>query len=158
MILRAETSQYPQIEELLATIDQPKPIDSFMRTYPLKNLNATEVEEILREMLGVGKEGGRSKGGAARTPGAPGSPGPSSGPSDQLPQTILQETVTGASQLGVDPADIKLFSSEVSFTQEMLLWEDGVARKLDIRGGELEGGGSEPFLSDSPLAATGSDR
>jgi ribose-phosphate pyrophosphokinase len=26
-----------------------------------------------------------------------------------------------------------LFSSEVQFTQEMLLWEDGVARKLDIR-------------------------
>jgi ribose-phosphate pyrophosphokinase len=29
-----------------------------------------------------------------------------------------------------------LFSSEVSFTQEMLLWEDGVARKLDIRTSE----------------------
>ncbi|MEK7730381.1 MAG: secretin N-terminal domain-containing protein, partial [Planctomycetota bacterium] len=116
LILRAETSQYPQIEELLATIDQPKPIDSFMRTYPLKNLNATEVEEILREMLGVGKDGGRSKGGAARTPGAAGSPGPSSGPGDQLPQTILQDTVTGSSPLGVDPADIKLFSSEVSNT------------------------------------------
>ncbi|MEO8469862.1 MAG: ribose-phosphate diphosphokinase, partial [Chloroflexota bacterium] len=26
-----------------------------------------------------------------------------------------------------------LFSSEVEFTQEMLLWEDGVSRKLDIR-------------------------
>jgi len=26
-----------------------------------------------------------------------------------------------------------LFSSEVAFTQEMLLWEDGVARRLDIR-------------------------
>ena len=26
-----------------------------------------------------------------------------------------------------------LFSSEVSFTQEMLLWEDGVARTLDVR-------------------------
>src|SRR5207247_5962052 len=31
-----------------------------------------------------------------------------------------------------------LFSSEVAFTQEMLLWEDGVARKLDIRGEEPE--------------------
>jgi ribose-phosphate pyrophosphokinase len=51
-----------------------------------------------------------------------------------------------------------LFSSEVAFTQEMLLWEDGVARKLDIRGGELEGGGTEPLLSATPLAATGSDR
>ncbi|MEO5918774.1 MAG: ribose-phosphate pyrophosphokinase [Candidatus Limnocylindrales bacterium] len=27
-----------------------------------------------------------------------------------------------------------LFSSEVEFTQEMLLWEDGVAKKLDTRG------------------------
>ena len=27
-----------------------------------------------------------------------------------------------------------LFSSEVSFTQEMLLWEDGVAKTLDARG------------------------
>ncbi len=122
LILRAETSQYPQIEELLATIDQPKPIDSFMRTYPLKNLNAVEVEEILRELLGIGKDGARPKGGAARAqgaagvPGAPGGPTPSISPSDQLPQTILQETVSGATQLGVDPADIKLFSSEVSNT------------------------------------------
>jgi ribose-phosphate pyrophosphokinase len=41
-----------------------------------------------------------------------------------------------------------LFSSEVSFTQEMLLWEDGVARKLDIRnepGHEPDGNaGSDP--------------
>jgi ribose-phosphate pyrophosphokinase len=41
-----------------------------------------------------------------------------------------------------------LFSSEVSFTQEMLLWEDGVARKLDFRnepGHEVDGnGGTEP--------------
>jgi ribose-phosphate pyrophosphokinase len=28
-----------------------------------------------------------------------------------------------------------LFSSEVSFTQEMILWEDGVARTIDTRGG-----------------------
>ena len=35
-----------------------------------------------------------------------------------------------------------LFSSEVEFTQEMLLWEDGIAKKLDIRvqPGEGEGG------------------
>ena len=26
-----------------------------------------------------------------------------------------------------------LFSSEVEFTQEMLLWEDGIAKKLDVR-------------------------
>ncbi len=32
-----------------------------------------------------------------------------------------------------------LFSSEVSFTQEMLLWEDGVARKLDLRPDDTNG-------------------
>ncbi len=36
-----------------------------------------------------------------------------------------------------------LFSSEVSFTQEMILWEDGVARTLDVR-------------SDDPDESTGS--
>ena len=52
-----------------------------------------------------------------------------------------------------------LFSSEVAFTQEMLLWEDGVARKLDIRGGEEEGGGGpDSLLAATPMAATGSDR
>jgi len=37
-----------------------------------------------------------------------------------------------------------LFSSEVSFTQEMILWEDGVARTLDVR-------------SDDPDESAGSD-
>ena len=40
-----------------------------------------------------------------------------------------------------------LFSSEVEFTQEMLLWEDGVARKLDIRvepGHGVDGEAVEP--------------
>ena len=36
-----------------------------------------------------------------------------------------------------------LFSSEVSFTQEMLLWEDGVARKLDLRVGPGRPGSEE---------------
>jgi hypothetical protein len=43
-----------------------------------------------------------------------------------------------------------LFSSEVEFTQEMLLWEDGVARKLDIRVHPGEG-------DDGPDTANGSD-
>jgi hypothetical protein len=44
-----------------------------------------------------------------------------------------------------------LFSSEVEFTQEMLLWEDGVARKLDIR--NVQPGQGE----DGPDSAGGSD-
>jgi len=42
-----------------------------------------------------------------------------------------------------------LFSSEVEFTQEMLLWEDGVARKLDIRVKPGEGeDGPDPAEND----------
>ena len=55
-----------------------------------------------------------------------------------------------------------LFSSEVAFTQEMLLWEDGVARKLDIRiepghgdDGPDDAAAAED-VTDVPLAATAS--
>ncbi len=117
LIIRAETSQYPQIEELLATIDQPKPIDSEMRTWPLKNLNAGEVEEILREIIGIGKESARPRAARAQAqPGAAGPSAPSGGPGESLPRTILQKTISGLSELNVDPDDIKLFSSEVSNT------------------------------------------
>ena len=50
-----------------------------------------------------------------------------------------------------------LFSSEVEFTQEMLLWEDGIARKLDIRGPARRGRATaRPTIGDvvdaAPLA------
>jgi ribose-phosphate pyrophosphokinase len=45
-----------------------------------------------------------------------------------------------------------LFSSEVSFTQEMLLWEDGIARKLDIRSEDDTEPGYEA-ATDSALAS-----
>src|SRR5207342_2846224 len=53
-----------------------------------------------------------------------------------------------------------LFSSEVQFTQEMLLWEDGVARKLDIRvePGQGEDGPGEGAGVLSGLAAASSGR
>jgi ribose-phosphate pyrophosphokinase len=49
-----------------------------------------------------------------------------------------------------------LFSSEVEFTQEMLLWEDGIARKLDIRiqPGEGEDGPAEDEAADLSMLAT----
>ncbi|MEO7664748.1 MAG: ribose-phosphate pyrophosphokinase [Candidatus Limnocylindrales bacterium] len=47
-----------------------------------------------------------------------------------------------------------LFSSEVEFTQEMLLWEDGVARKLDTRPDlDPEAGVDEGTLEAAMLAA-----
>ncbi len=49
-----------------------------------------------------------------------------------------------------------LFSSEVSFTQEMLLWEDGVARQLDLRNEpDHEGGDDEPPLAAAPESPPG---
>ncbi len=60
-----------------------------------------------------------------------------------------------------------LFSSEVSFTQEMLLWEDGVARRLDMRNepdhapndGEDEGASDDdPSLAGLAPVTTSGDR
>ncbi len=116
LILRAETNQYPQIYELLATIDQPKPVDSVLRTYTLKKLNAVEVEQMLRESLHLDEAKARPKPTPSRFPGAQGAASaPTTGPGGQLPQTVLQESVTG-SLLGVDPQDITMFSSETANT------------------------------------------
>jgi ribose-phosphate pyrophosphokinase len=49
-----------------------------------------------------------------------------------------------------------LFSSEVEFTQEMLLWEDGVARKLDTRHGQ--GPAAEAAPPDLLMRAQAGDR
>jgi type II secretory pathway component GspD/PulD (secretin) len=117
LILRAETSQYPHIIDLLATIDQPKPIDSKTRTYQLKRVNAVEMEQMLRETLRLDEAGSRPRSSAgARNPSAPGGGQQSAtGPGAQLPETILQESAT-KSLLGVDPQDITLFSSETANT------------------------------------------
>jgi ribose-phosphate pyrophosphokinase len=51
-----------------------------------------------------------------------------------------------------------LFSSEVQFTQEMLLWEDGVARKLDIRVEHGHAVDGEPHaMAAAALRAVGDD-
>jgi ribose-phosphate pyrophosphokinase len=52
-----------------------------------------------------------------------------------------------------------LFSSEVSFTQEMLLWEDGVARKLDFRNepDHGSGDGDPPTAVPQPQLASASN-
>ncbi len=58
-----------------------------------------------------------------------------------------------------------LFSSEISFTQEMLLWEDGVARTLDSRadlesadGEATDGDDAEPAPAELASAFRESDR
>ena len=94
-------------------MDQPKPIDSFMRIFPLRKLNAKEVEQMLSEMLGLSEAGSRKQ---VRTGKAGPGEGPTTAPGSTLPQTILQPTVSGSNELGIDPEDIKLFASEVSNT------------------------------------------
>ncbi len=106
LILRADTNQYPAIEELLATIDQPKPYDNLYRVIPLKKLNATDVEALLRDWLGLDESKARS---GARGP--RGASPEASGAGGQLPKTIVQETKTGVVELGVDPQDIKISSN-----------------------------------------------
>jgi len=51
-----------------------------------------------------------------------------------------------------------LFSSEVSFTQEMLLWEDGVARKLDLRDDDEPGERDPPAATELASAVHSGDR
>ncbi|MBI3834275.1 MAG: hypothetical protein HY287_08100 [Planctomycetes bacterium] len=121
LILKADTSLYPQILELLATIDQPKPIDSVLRTYPLQKLNAAEVEDWLKHMLGLKEAGAARSRTPARTSPSAGAQGAmpgmgSTGPlitdeGGSLPQTTLQETASG-NKLNIDPDDITLFSSD----------------------------------------------
>ncbi|MBI4719226.1 MAG: hypothetical protein HY763_15620 [Planctomycetes bacterium] len=110
LIFRADTSQYSAIEELLAIIDQPKPIDNVHRIIPLKKLNATDVEALLKEWLGLEEIKGRT----SRTPAIPGQgvpAGVTGGPGSQLPQTIVEPAKTGIGDLGVDPQDIKISSN-----------------------------------------------
>jgi hypothetical protein len=46
-----------------------------------------------------------------------------------------------------------LFSSEVEFTQEMLLWEDGIAKKLDVRQHQDDEDDDEPGAASAVPAA-----
>lgn len=52
IIVRAAAEQFPSIIKLLATIDKKGTAADF-RIYPLTRLNAAEVEEMLRKMLGL---------------------------------------------------------------------------------------------------------
>jgi ribose-phosphate pyrophosphokinase len=51
-----------------------------------------------------------------------------------------------------------LFSSEVSLTQELLLWEDGDARTIDTRPDEDDDADPEPVAIPPQLATTSGDR
>lgn len=120
LILRADTSQYPAIMELLATIDQPQPINSELRVFTLEKLNATEVETVLKEMLGLEAAGRGSRAQARRaTPG--GAPdgggvvgGGTPGGGSNLPEQIMNQTVAG--MLGIDTSHIKISSNAESNT------------------------------------------
>jgi len=138
LILRADTSQYPALLELLATIDQPKPIDSEMRIFHLKKLNAAEVEAMLKDILGLGEQPRRvSRGRRSRAGGQGGATVSTSGPGSQLPETIMQETKTGGGVLGIDPEDISLHSNEMANTiiamapRVALYYIEGIIKQLE---------------------------
>lgn len=117
LILRADTIQYPAIFEMLATIDQPRPVDSVHRILQLKKLNAVDTEALLKDWLGLEEAKGRAqtqRGGGQPVPGNFGGAGALSGragPGSQLPRTIVSPTTSGTGVLGVDPQDIKLSSN-----------------------------------------------
>ena len=114
LILRAETSQYPAILELLATIDQPEPLDSELKIFKLEKLNAADVEQLLKDMLDLeAKPQARARAGGRGNAQASGA---ATGPGARLPRTVMQDVVTGTGQLGVDPEDIKLSSNEAANT------------------------------------------
>lgn len=118
LILRADTNQFPAIMELLATIDQPQPINSELKTFPLEKLNAVEVEELLSDLLGLNEapqpQASQSSSRRSRSRRGGGSAGGSNPNFATLPQTIVQEMVTGAGKLGINPGDISLSSNEVT--------------------------------------------
>ncbi len=116
LILRAEPNQYPVLKELLATIDQPKPIDSEMRIFKLKKLNAAEVEEALVELLGLDERPSPRRTPSRTTRRQPAGAATRGSTGGQLPRTIMQETVSGTNLLGVDAQDIKMSANEASNT------------------------------------------
>ncbi|MCH7925006.1 MAG: hypothetical protein IIC51_05690, partial [Planctomycetes bacterium] len=117
LIVRADASQFPAVKKLLATIDQPQPIDSEFRVFPIKKLNAGEVEDLLKDMLGLDARGSsRSSGARSQAGGRANRPRPSAGDAGYLPRTIMQEMVNGVGVLGVDAKDIKLTSNEQTNT------------------------------------------
>lgn len=113
LILRADTSQYPAIFELLATIDQPQPVDSEFKVFPLAKLSATEVEAMLRSVLGLDSGSRRQApaGNAARRQGGGAQRSSGRSSAGRLPKTLMSETA-GDGPLGIDPKDIKLSSNE----------------------------------------------
>jgi type II secretory pathway component GspD/PulD (secretin) len=119
LVMRANTSDYPAILELLATIDQPQPIDRKTRTYVLQKLNATEVEEMLTEILGLDQQGSTSRrqpsAAAGRQRRTTSRRTPTITPSG-LPEPIMQETTTGANALGLTPDDITIKANPASNT------------------------------------------
>ncbi len=118
LIVRAESTQFAVIKKLLATIDRPQPIESIHRVFQLKKLNATEVEELLRDWLGLDEQqtsqrrtsSSSNRARNARSGAAQTRQTRSTGAAGRLPKTLMQHSPT-AGELGVDPRDIKISSN-----------------------------------------------
>ena len=143
LIVRANTRDYPKILELLATIDQPQPIENEWRIIQLKKLNAADVEETLKAILGLDER--RS----SRQPSTPAGQGRSRSSrsivtdAGTLPQSLMQQTDVG--ELGIFKDDITLTSDPVANTiivnaplAAVEMVEEWVARLEGHEGNEYE--------------------
>ncbi len=119
LILRADSSQFPALLELIATIDQPQPIESTFRTFRLERLNAAETVEVLKEMLGLDQVSSRAqprRGPSGQQRGSTRGSRSTTSTGGHLPETIMQDVVSGTGALGVDAKDIKISSNEEANT------------------------------------------
>ncbi len=98
IIVRADTEDFPDIIKLLATIDKPGKKPSTYRIFgPLENLVASEVETMLRSLLGLDSRGGTSGGGQRRMPQMPRGGDPAQ-VAQQIQQQMMQFAMEGGAE------------------------------------------------------------
>lgn len=144
LIVRANTRDYPKILELLATIDQPQPIENEWRIIQLKKLNAADVEATLKSILGLDeRRSTRQPAGTSGQRRTRRSSRSTVSDAGTLPQQLMQQTDVG--ELGIFKDDITLTSDPVANTiivnaplVAVELVEDWVKRLEGHEGDEFE--------------------
>ena len=136
VIVRAAPQDMPEIIRVLNVIDRKPSVTQDIRIIPLKNLRASEVERILRDLLRIsGGAGGR---GGAPQPAAAGVPGQAI---SELRQQILELDLggeEGGATASYSPADVVTITSEdvsntlyVSGPEQLLKLVENFVQKVD---------------------------
>jgi len=111
LVIRAATQDFPSIVKLLATIDRKGGNPEDFKIIELKKLNAGEVEELLKSLLGIGTR--RSTG--ARTTPRGASAAAAAAAAAQMGEQIIE--MAGAEEAGINVAeDINLTSNPATNT------------------------------------------